>query len=224
MNKFCFSVVLLGLLVLGSSSRAVVIEIGSATGAAGATVSIGATVKTEGSAVRGVVSEVGVSETTPLVACTTNPIFDEVGTIVLKPEGCAAGVNCLSARAVLLQFSEALIPDQTVLYSCDFKITAGATGTYGVDCVDGSASDPSGSELSTTCIPGVISVSSTSECAGDCNGDGEVFGNEVTIAINIVAGTAELDTCMSADVDNDGEVFGNEVTIAINNVANGCPS
>ncbi len=60
-------------------------------------------------------------------------------------------------------------------------------------------------------------------CAGDCNNDGEVFGNEVTVAINIVAGNTDLSQCQNADADGDGEVFGNEVTIAINNVANGCP-
>jgi len=60
-------------------------------------------------------------------------------------------------------------------------------------------------------------------CIGDCNGDHEVFGNEVTVAINIVAGNADLGICQNADADGDGEVFGNEVTIAINRVANGCP-
>ncbi len=60
-------------------------------------------------------------------------------------------------------------------------------------------------------------------CVGDCNNDGEVFGNEVTIAINIVAGSADLSACNNADANGDGEVFGNEVTLAILNVANGCP-
>ncbi len=63
----------------------------------------------------------------------------------------------------------------------------------------------------------------TEFCAGDCNNDNEVFGNEVTVAINILAGNVDLATCQNADANGDGEVFGNEVTIAINNVANGCP-
>jgi len=60
-------------------------------------------------------------------------------------------------------------------------------------------------------------------CVGDCNDDGEVFGNEITVAIHIVAGTLDLDACRNADANHDGEVFGNEVTMAIQNVANGCP-
>jgi len=70
----------------------------------------------------------------------------------------------------------------------------------------------------------VISGGATAGCVGDCNNDGEVFGNEVTVAINILAGNADLATCANADANGDGEVFGNEVTIAINNVANGCPA
>jgi len=50
-----------------------------------------------------------------------------------------------------------------------------------------------------------------------------VFGNEVTIAVNIVAGSADLSACPSADANCDGNVFGNEVTIGVNNVAHGCP-
>lgn len=59
-------------------------------------------------------------------------------------------------------------------------------------------------------------------CVDDCNGDGDVFGNEVTKAVNIVAG-ADLSTCPEADANGDGDVFGNEVTIGVNNDANGCP-
>lgn len=70
----------------------------------------------------------------------------------------------------------------------------------------------------------VLAGGEAPSCVGDCDGDGEVFGNEVTVAINIVAGNAVLEACRAADADGDGEVFGNEVTIAINNVANGCPA
>jgi hypothetical protein len=60
-------------------------------------------------------------------------------------------------------------------------------------------------------------------CVGDCNNDGEVRGNEVTIMINIINGVQPLSMCPSADYNGDGEVRGNEVTIAINNINDGCP-
>jgi hypothetical protein len=60
-------------------------------------------------------------------------------------------------------------------------------------------------------------------CVDDCATQGFVFGNEVTIAVNIVSGSTDLSACPSADADCDGDVFGNEVTIGVNNVANGCP-
>jgi hypothetical protein len=59
-------------------------------------------------------------------------------------------------------------------------------------------------------------------CVDDCDSSGDVFGNEVTKAVNIVAG-GDLSTCPQADANCDGDVFGNEVTLGVNNVANGCP-
>ena len=59
----------------------------------------------------------------------------------------------------------------------------------------------------------------------DCPPDPDmnVFGNEVTVGVNIVAGVVDLSACPSADANCDGSVFGNEVTIGIDNAANGCP-
>ena len=61
-------------------------------------------------------------------------------------------------------------------------------------------------------------------CVGDCNLDGRVRSNEITIMINIINGTAQLEMCPSADYNGDGRVRGNEVTIAINNINQGCPT
>ena len=60
-------------------------------------------------------------------------------------------------------------------------------------------------------------------CIGDCNLDRQVFGNEVTIAIQIVAGNQPIENCLAADGNNDGSVFGNEVTQAIVRLSNVCP-
>jgi hypothetical protein len=68
-------------------------------------------------------------------------------------------------------------------------------------------------------IPGA-----TPTCNGDCNGDGRVRSNEVTVMINIINGKAELTSCPAADANGDGRVRSNEVTIAINNINRGCPA
>jgi len=59
-------------------------------------------------------------------------------------------------------------------------------------------------------------------CTGDCNGDGRVRSNEVTVMINIINGKAQLTSCPAADANGDGRVRSNEVTIAINNINRGC--
>lgn len=63
-------------------------------------------------------------------------------------------------------------------------------------------------------------------CFGDCNGDGIVFGDEITRLVNIVAGNVDASTCPGSDPNCDCGVpgaFGCCVTRAINNLANGCP-
>jgi len=222
-NAIILGVAALALIVGAMEARAVTLEVGSGSGAAGSTVAVQTTLRSMGSDVKGVINELTVGAATPVSSCVVNPIFQSTGTVSLLPESCQAGVDCLTARAVLARFSNDSIPDGTELYSCEFKITEGATGDYPITCSNPEASDPNGGALAVTCSNGTISVGGAAFCTGDCNGDNEVFGNEVTVAINIVAGNADLATCENADANGDGEVFGNEVTIAINNVANGCP-
>lgn len=61
------------------------------------------------------------------------------------------------------------------------------------------------------------------ECGGDCNRDGAVFGNEISTAINILAGVAPVSVCQTADINGDGEVVGTEICLALSNLAQGCP-
>lgn len=60
-------------------------------------------------------------------------------------------------------------------------------------------------------------------CTGDCNGDGLVFGNEITQAVRILGGVAPLAECLAADADLDGQVFGNEVSLGVINLGQNCP-
>lgn len=72
-----------------------------------------------------------------------------------------------------------------------------------------------------TCLDG------TCECGGDCNRDGNVFGNEISIATSILGdpSTTPLSQCPAADIvlPLDGQVMGNEITLAVLNLGFGCP-
>ncbi len=151
------------------------------------------------------------------------------------PAGCGTtgGAACTSIRALILSLTDSsqAIPDGP-LYTC--VVTASATAADGahslpvsnVRTANSSGQAVCGGAGQAACTTAPVSLSvgiPPTFCVGDCNSDGEVFGNEVTIAINIVAGNADLSACQNADANGDGEVFGNEVTLAILNVANGCP-
>ncbi|HYD47905.1 MAG TPA: hypothetical protein VEB21_06130 [Terriglobales bacterium] len=60
-------------------------------------------------------------------------------------------------------------------------------------------------------------------CPGDCDRDGAVMGNEITQAIRIMIGDAEMVECVSADADRDGLVFVTDITRAVINMGLGCP-
>ena len=60
-------------------------------------------------------------------------------------------------------------------------------------------------------------------CPGDCNGDGDVLVNELTVAVRIMAGEVALSECPAADADGDGEVFVTDITRAVISLGSGCP-
>jgi hypothetical protein len=60
-------------------------------------------------------------------------------------------------------------------------------------------------------------------CAGDCDRNGEVLGNEITQAVLIMAGDTPLADCPAADADGDGEVWVTDVTRCVINMGLGCP-
>ena len=68
----------------------------------------------------------------------------------------------------------------------------------------------------------VLSTPASAQCAGDCNGDGEVAINELITSVNIALGSALVSTCPSVDANDDGEVAINELIGAVNNALNGC--
>jgi hypothetical protein len=66
-------------------------------------------------------------------------------------------------------------------------------------------------------------VNDKCECVGDCNLDGRVRANEITIMINIINGLEPIEACLAADFNGDGRVRANDITIAIININQGCP-
>ncbi|MBP1684962.1 MAG: domain protein beta Propeller [Deltaproteobacteria bacterium] len=68
-----------------------------------------------------------------------------------------------------------------------------------------------------TCVNGVC------ECVGDCNLDGNVFVNEITIGRRIALDQLPLNACPAADSNLDGFVFVNEITFSRKNAVSGCP-
>jgi cysteine-rich repeat protein len=67
------------------------------------------------------------------------------------------------------------------------------------------------------------SAAAQAQCAGDCNGDGEVAINELITGVNIALGSAPLSACAAIDINGDGDVAINELIAAVNNALNGCP-
>lgn len=72
-------------------------------------------------------------------------------------------------------------------------------------------------------IPTTTPGPSLPGCAGDCDGDGEVFGNEITTVVQMMAGQLPVSECPAADANGDGEVMVTDVTRAVINLGRGCP-
>jgi hypothetical protein len=59
-------------------------------------------------------------------------------------------------------------------------------------------------------------------CAGDCNVDGEVTIDELTVALRIALGVATPADCLGIDGDGDGQVLVAELIAAVNRALSGC--
>lgn len=60
-------------------------------------------------------------------------------------------------------------------------------------------------------------------CVGDCNGDGTVTIDEMTILYRIAQGAALLGACPAGDVNGDGAVTVEELMLASTYAQDGCP-
>jgi len=69
-----------------------------------------------------------------------------------------------------------------------------------------------------------LPTTARAQCAGDCNGDGQVAINELITGVNIALGSAAVSACPAVDANGDGQVAINELIGAVNNALSGCPS
>jgi hypothetical protein len=75
-----------------------------------------------------------------------------------------------------------------------------------------------GAELRRTC------VAHQCVCAGDCNGDGLILSDEVSLLVSILRGADEISVCPSVDINGDGLVLSDEVSLILINLREGCPT
>ena len=61
-------------------------------------------------------------------------------------------------------------------------------------------------------------------CIGDCDQDGEVTVNELSIINDIALGNRPITDCLAGDGNGDGEVTVDELIQASNNLFDGCPT
>ena len=121
------------------------------------------------------------------------------------------------------------------LFSCTFRVktgAAGATSVLGADLLN--VGDFRGDVFGSRAVVGGVTIVAPTPapvpvetprplCAGDCDGNGQVYGNEVTVAVRIMAGLLPLQECPSADADGDGRVLVTDVTRTVLNAVRGCP-
>ena len=118
--------------------------------------------------------------------------------------------------------------------ACTFRVKGDAGGTSVSLAADRlNVGDARGNVFGSQAVSGGVSIllpppaavpgsGSGATCPGDCDGDGEVFVNEITLAVRVLAGVTRLDACPAADADGDGEVFVSDVTRAVLSLGMGC--
>lgn len=169
----------------------------------------------------------------PGEACALHPRLQATHTLLATLPGSPStpdGLQRLRLFAGDLSDPIAMFEDGPVV-SCSFRVTTEApTATVlGADRlnVGDARADTFGTQASGGGIslliptPGPAEESAVS-CAGDCNRDGEVFGNEITTVVQMMAGQVLLSECPAGDSDGDGEVTVTDVTRAVISLGRGC--
>ena len=117
--------------------------------------------------------------------------------------------------------------------TCTFQVqaTAASQATLAADRLN--VGDVHGDVFGSQAVTGGVSILvptptpapplAHASCPGDCNGDGDVLVNEITVGVRIMAGEIPLSECPAADADGDGEVLVTDITRAVIALGTGCP-
>ena len=170
MSKSVFNIAAMaaGATLLAASAQAVVINVQSATGSKGQTVTVGVNLDSEGASVAGTQNDTSFAAPIAVVAkankkpdCAVNQDINKGGTsFAFQPSGCVDANNCTGVRALVLALDNVdPIPTGSVLYACQVKIADdAAAGTYALTNSNVGASDPDGNALTTTGTNGSVIV------------------------------------------------------------------
>ena len=206
----------------------VVINVGSAEGRAGETVSIEVTVDTEGDDVGGIQNDIGFEAQASIAVdefgrpiCRVAPLLGIIAaTFALLPPGCERDLDCELVRALVLDLRNLPQSPDGLVYTCDVAIAPGAPpGQYLLMNSNTQAADPDWNPLPTTGTDGVVVVV---PCTGDCNTDGQVTVDELVLAIVIAQEQAAIGACPAIDSNDDGRAGITEVVSTLNNLLTGC--
>jgi len=166
--KVAATVASAALLLAASAHAVVVITGGEATGAPGATVSVGVSLTADPEIVAGTENVIGYDTTDLTIAarangrpdCAVNPDIEKGGTaFAFQPSGCT-GTACTAVKALVLALDNVdPIPNGVVMYTCQVVIAANATaGEKLLSILDAGASDPAGTAIPATGEDGRVIV------------------------------------------------------------------
>jgi OmcA/MtrC family decaheme c-type cytochrome len=73
-------------------------------------------------------------------------------------------------------------------------------------------------------VPSPAAYAQAVSCVGDCNGDGSVGVDEITVMINIALDSQPVSACPAGDPDGSGEITVDRILAAVGNALNECPA
>src|SRR3990172_2463551 len=153
------------LLMCPPRARGIVsIDVGSASGSPGSTVTFQVNLGSAGEQVGVIQNTIAFDPSTPISECTISPALTSLSGWSLRPQGCTPLGDCTHANFVIAAFGTAIADGE--VYRCNVKIAANATGgTFPLTCSNPHASDPSGRVLQAQCSNGQIQVAAPTPTA-----------------------------------------------------------